>query len=258
MAEEEQPPAKRMRTDDAGHDLNVIVEGETIGVHSQLLTIVSPVFKRMLNSGMTESQTKEVSLPDKKKEEFLTFMEVIQPLTDVKWTAEKAQFLARWADEYGVEALRKRCEDQLLFRKVTVASLQHAVECNLERRAERCYKVMLEKIQPYMADLAALGSAIPKEMLQRLWPAVSEAAGVGEMPVPERSMLEWLLPVMVVAINRANKVKEVEGHLESKEKELQSANFCAHKYEKELQKVKRKLVTSRMRLGLAAEEKDSN
>eukprot|EP00971_Amphidinium_carterae_P164494 3261478-Amphidinium_carterae.1 len=83
------------------------------------LTFVSPVFRRMLDCGMAEAQTKEINLPGKKKEEFEVFMNAIEPLSPMKLTEENAHFLARWADEYGVEGLKERCEKELLLRPVT-------------------------------------------------------------------------------------------------------------------------------------------
>eukprot|EP00971_Amphidinium_carterae_P240501 4774499-Amphidinium_carterae.1 len=91
---------------------------------------------------MAEAQTKEISLPGKKKEEFQVFMNAIEPLSKLKLTEENADFLARWADEYDVEGLKERCDKKLLLRPVTVANLQHALECNLQRCTEKCYAAM--------------------------------------------------------------------------------------------------------------------
>mmetsp|Transcript_9232 Transcript_9232/g.16626 ORF Transcript_9232/g.16626 Transcript_9232/m.16626 type:complete len:259 (+) Transcript_9232:64-840(+) len=215
MANLEQPPTKRMRTETARHDLNIIIEGETVSVHSQVLAIVSPVFLGMLNSGMIESQKQEISLPGKKKEEFVVFMEIIQPMSRVQVTTENCYFLARWADEYAVEVLKEKCEDMLMSQSVTLAMLQHAVECNLHRCAEKCYATMCEDIHPYMPDLASLGSAFPQDMLQRLWPAISEAAGLGEMPVPGVKELETLLPVLVIC-------QTMKAQLAAKDKKLKA------------------------------------
>eukprot|EP00971_Amphidinium_carterae_P269555 5347545-Amphidinium_carterae.1 len=106
MAEIEEPATRvteRCReekiTEDA-RDLNIKIEDETIAVHSLFLTFVSPVFRRMLKCGMVEAQTKEISLPGKKKDEFQVFMKAIEPVSKLKLTEENAHFLARWADEY--------------------------------------------------------------------------------------------------------------------------------------------------------------
>mmetsp|Transcript_11252 Transcript_11252/g.20570 ORF Transcript_11252/g.20570 Transcript_11252/m.20570 type:complete len:261 (-) Transcript_11252:122-904(-) len=216
---EAQPPAKRMKMDESCQDLHIEIEGETLTVHSQFLTFVSPVFRSMLSSGMTESRTKAICLPDKKKEEFVVFMEAIQPLSKLRLTPENAPFLARWADEYGVDVLKEKCEEHLMTESVTVASLKHAVECNLHRYAEKCYNVILQNIHPYVADLVALGSAFPQEMLERLWPAMSEAAGLGKSPVPETQELRALLPVVQSAISSLRNAKELEGKLAAKDRQ---------------------------------------
>eukprot|EP00971_Amphidinium_carterae_P170288 3374001-Amphidinium_carterae.1 len=63
-------------------------------------------------------------------------------------------------------------------------------------------------------------------MLSRLWPAMSEEAGVGEMPVPDTSSLETVLPLVAMSISRkmlAAPTKELEAQnkeLEAKNKEL--------------------------------------
>eukprot|EP00971_Amphidinium_carterae_P288805 5734712-Amphidinium_carterae.1 len=98
----------------------------------------------MLDSGMKESQTKEVHLEGKKKEEFLTFMEVIEPFSKARVTTRTAKFLSCWADEYVVEALKEACEAKLTRQPVTVEALQHALDCNLSRRAEQCYEAMVK------------------------------------------------------------------------------------------------------------------
>eukprot|EP00971_Amphidinium_carterae_P012141 239122-Amphidinium_carterae.1 len=121
-----------------------------------------------------------MSLPGKKKGEFHFFLEAIQPFSEVRLTAETSQFLSRWADEYGVDGLKKRCEDVLMQEPVTVDHLLHAVVCNLCRRVEQCYGTIIANIHDYIDDLAALGASFPPEILQRLWPTLCQAAGVEE------------------------------------------------------------------------------
>eukprot|EP00971_Amphidinium_carterae_P261181 5181549-Amphidinium_carterae.1 len=167
-AKEEGPATKRQRREYvAAHDLNIKIEDENIGVVSHFLTFVSPVFRRMLHCGMAEAQTKEISLPGKKKEEFHVFMDAIEPLSTLQLTQGNAHFLARWADEYDVEGLKERCDKKLLLRPVTVTNLVHALECNLQRCTEKCYAAVVKNIHPHMSDLVALGSSFPPEMLSR-------------------------------------------------------------------------------------------
>mmetsp|Transcript_54476 Transcript_54476/g.100744 ORF Transcript_54476/g.100744 Transcript_54476/m.100744 type:complete len:277 (-) Transcript_54476:79-909(-) len=239
----EQPPAKRLKVgdsadSDACHDLSIIIEGETMSVHSQFLKFVSPVFRRMLDSGMAESRSNEVSLPGKKKEEFLIFMQVIEPLSDATVNSENALFLARWADEYGIEGLRKRCEDKLMTLPVSVANLQLAVECNLDRCAEKCFTQILLNIHSYMADLVALGSSFPEDMLRRLWPAMAKAAGADESAVPETGSLESLLPVMKAAADSSKRIEELEQQLAAKDLMLGASQAREKRMAKTVEKIK--------------------
>mmetsp|Transcript_45640 Transcript_45640/g.83577 ORF Transcript_45640/g.83577 Transcript_45640/m.83577 type:complete len:256 (+) Transcript_45640:77-844(+) len=209
MGEEGQPPTKRMRIDEPPQDLTIIFEDGTTCVSSMLLMYVSPVFRQMLNSGMIESQTRQISLPGKKKDEFLSFMKVIEPCSKTGVTVDTVGFLSRWADEYGVEGLKATCEDELMKQPITVVSLQHALECNLPRRTEQCYVAILKSLPTYINDLAGFGSSFPEPMLQRLWPAMCKAAGVEpqDMTVPEPAVLERLLPFVSAAIHRSEEVR---------------------------------------------------
>mmetsp|Transcript_19629 Transcript_19629/g.45708 ORF Transcript_19629/g.45708 Transcript_19629/m.45708 type:complete len:239 (+) Transcript_19629:57-773(+) len=189
---------------DFGKDLEVIVEGETEKVSSVILALVSPVFRQMIESGMQESQQRRIELPGKTMSEFRTLMGVIQPLSEVALDADKANFLARWADEYCVEQLRVRCEDILLKCKVGVDSWWHALDCNLPRRAQQCSQAIGADVRPHLGDLRRLGSTLPSEILCSLWPSLCKEAGVdaSKVPAPEPSQLDVLLPFICVAIER--------------------------------------------------------
>eukprot|EP00971_Amphidinium_carterae_P119240 2362051-Amphidinium_carterae.1 len=67
---------------------------------------------------------------------------------------------------------------------------------------------MIADIYPYMSDLASLGSSFPPEMLLRLWPAMGKEAGVGEMPIPDSSSLETVLPLVAMSISRKRQLKQ--------------------------------------------------
>ena len=113
------PEAKRQRrTRDAVlssmPDLQVIVEEETFEAHTLILATVSPVFRQMLNTSMSEGLWTQVKLPGKSKEEFKEFLDILQPKTTTKLTEKNVVFLSCWADEYQVETLKTSCEEFLM------------------------------------------------------------------------------------------------------------------------------------------------
>eukprot|EP00971_Amphidinium_carterae_P044508 875249-Amphidinium_carterae.1 len=58
-------------------------------------------------------------------------------------------------------------------------------------------------------------------MLLRLWPAMSEEAGVGEMPVPDTSSLESLLPLVAMSISRKKSEERLGSELKAKAERLE-------------------------------------
>ena len=74
-------------------------------VHSLVLMVNSPVFRRMLETDMDERHTGEIKLPGKSRAEFLDFVDSLQIATQSPLTADSATYLSRWADEYQVDAL---------------------------------------------------------------------------------------------------------------------------------------------------------
>ena len=94
MADEtdtEHPAAKRQKTGNlegfgVEPDVALVVESEEFKVHSLILMMVSPVFRQMLTHGMGERLSRVIQLPDKKKDEFKVFWDVIQPMTTCRIT----------------------------------------------------------------------------------------------------------------------------------------------------------------------------
>eukprot|EP00971_Amphidinium_carterae_P016677 329307-Amphidinium_carterae.1 len=100
---------------------------------------------------------------------------------------------------------------------------------------------MLKNIHPHMPDLVALGSSFPPEMLSRLWPAMSEEAGVGEMPVPDTSSLETVLPLVAISMRRKMPAASIK-MLAAKSKELEAKHEELYTRQKELEAKTKELL----------------
>jgi hypothetical protein len=118
-------------------------------VHSMILMMVSLVFRQMLCLEMGERFNRVVELPDKKKDEFRVFCEVLQPMSTTQIGCNSAVLLSRWADEYGVEVLKAKCEDVVIKNMpIDIQSWQHAITHNLEGRAKQCADDILKDPVP--------------------------------------------------------------------------------------------------------------
>jgi len=136
-------------------DLEVIVGGQSVFVHSVVLILASPVFKQMLMSEMSERRTGAITLPDKDKDEFLDFVSSLQIVTDKEYTNERAVTLSRWADEYQVDALKTICERHMVDEMpVTIDSfsedLSHASRYNLPDRVEQCLDAAADDLVKFL------------------------------------------------------------------------------------------------------------
>lgn len=145
-----EPVAKRRRFSPQP-DLEVEVEGEVFPVHSYVLTSRSPVFAAMLDSGMCESQEGRIRLKGKSKAEFCEFLRHLDngsaELPEI--TGETVPRLLHWADEYGVDGLRQRCEAFLLKQPADgLEALKQAVRYQLAQRRDQCVKELTVTAAP--------------------------------------------------------------------------------------------------------------
>ena len=185
-------------------DLQVIVEDETFEVHSLLLMLASPVFNNMLMAGMDEGFRKVVTLPGKKKSEFISFWKSLQPLSTESLTPENAIFLTAWADECQVDVLKARCEEYLVKKApVDASSLKHAVTYNLEQRMKQCINVMTYDVAKYIDELEHLATEATKAQMEAFWPHICSAAQVKKCEMPPMSDLQSLWPFISAAVYSA-------------------------------------------------------
>ena len=211
-----EPPTKCRKTDDDNGfspdtDLSVVVEDEKFEVHSVIFAMVSPVFRAMLAAPMAERMNKEIFLPDKKKEEFRVFWNVLQPMSTTALTKDNAEFLSRWAEEYQVSLLKTRCEDFMMeHSKVDVAGVQHALRYGLPRRFAQCIREISADLPQHMDELTRLGKDMPEELLQRLWPSICEKAGIPLFDMPALEKVHSMWPFIEASVRSYQRVAELK------------------------------------------------
>ena len=85
----EERPEKTSREDDEdsmfssqwkGSDAVLIVEDKELHVHTQTLSLASPVFEKMFNGSFKEAQTKKVNLEGKSYELIEHLLKIIYPI----------------------------------------------------------------------------------------------------------------------------------------------------------------------------------
>jgi len=199
-------------------DIEVEVEDEVIGVHSLLLMMLSPVFKQMLTHKMKESSSSRITLPGKKKNEFMLFWEMIQPLSTKQLDDESAIVLARWSDEYQVQALKDKCEMHLLSSEGAAAQpvvwqqcITLAHECSLPKLLNKCTDIGKELVEAgdytFITKLRDMGAGIPEDTIKNLWPIIRKKSMLPESAMkemPDISHVRAMWPFVVSAISTDN------------------------------------------------------
>ncbi|CAE7020766.1 unnamed protein product [Symbiodinium sp. CCMP2456] len=108
--------------------------------NSALLRLASPVFNRMLASGMKEAQQGVIEVDVASKKEFITFYNLLGPWA---WSRDKVteanvDSLLAISDYYQVEIIKQTCEDLLLTLPPSGARLLQAKKHGLNRQYLRC------------------------------------------------------------------------------------------------------------------------
>ena len=212
----DQLPAKRAR---AGPDLKILVDDGELDVHSVILELASPVFASMLNSAMKEGSGHQIKLPGKQKSELEMFYKSLQLCTMEALTAPLALCLARWADEYQVEALKQKCDFFLQQQPVTGHSLQHAVTYSLPGRTSQCVNAIKSNVEKYVDSLKILTSRECQDHLKALWPAICTAAGLPDnTALPPYDHLENMWPFLAQAVH----LKVIDNRYQQMEREVKT------------------------------------
>ena len=107
---------------------------DSMHASSHLLCLASPVFDRMLESGMKEAQQSIIKMEVASKEEFTVFYDLLRPTAwrDDKVTVANVESLLSLSDYYQVEAVKQACEQLLLRLPCTGTRLLQAHKHGLQ------------------------------------------------------------------------------------------------------------------------------
>mmetsp|Transcript_50017 Transcript_50017/g.100699 ORF Transcript_50017/g.100699 Transcript_50017/m.100699 type:complete len:215 (-) Transcript_50017:160-804(-) len=128
-------------------DVTLEFEGEEeYSAPSQVLSIASPVFAGMLESGMAEARNKRIKVSNASRTEFASFCELLMPgaWSPAKLTKENLDGILTLSDYYQVDFLKAACEAALLAHPVTVPRLVQAHTHGLKKQYERCIKALAQ------------------------------------------------------------------------------------------------------------------
>ncbi|CAM0951042.1 unnamed protein product [Alopecurus aequalis] len=132
---------------DLGHDLAMMsdkqeltdvsfdVEGESFSAHRLVLAARSPVFRAELYGSMAESKMASITIQEMGASTFRSMLHYMYHgslpnagKTDVSSTMAEFQLLLVAADRYGVESLKKICEDKLCGNGITIDNVVSMLE----------------------------------------------------------------------------------------------------------------------------------
>ncbi|CAE7765755.1 unnamed protein product [Symbiodinium sp. CCMP2592] len=162
---DENTPAAATATMDELGDLVLDFGVDSMPACSVFLRAASPVFNRMLQSGMQEAKQGVIKVEVAKKEEFANFYSLLWP---GEWSrdrvrGENVDALLAIADYYEVGFVKHACEDQLLTLPVTGQRLLQAHQTGLHRQYVRCIDSLASS--DCKEDLVMIGKEAPELLL---------------------------------------------------------------------------------------------
>lgn len=78
--------------------------------YSQVLCCASDFFDTALHSGMKESKTMSIELPDKDPEEWKVFSAFLEPCSKAQISENNVEMLIPWFHQFGVHAFEEECD----------------------------------------------------------------------------------------------------------------------------------------------------
>ena len=147
-------PAKRPRATSpvngpkAWEDIELVFGGgSSRHASSALLRMCSPVFDRMLGSGMQESQERVIKVEVATRDEFNVLYDLLTPGALSKSINKKhVDALLRLSDYYEIDFVKEACEEVLLQMPVTAQRLLQASKHGLRRQQERSVKQLGQSV----------------------------------------------------------------------------------------------------------------
>ena len=138
---------------------------DSMPASSHLLCLASPVFDRMLESGMKEAQQSIIKVEVGSKEEFTAFYDLFRPMawSNDKVTEANVDSLLTISAYYQVGAVKQACEQLLLRLPPTGTRLLQAHKHGLQKQYQRCISDLAK--QSTNEDLEVLHS-VPDLLLE--------------------------------------------------------------------------------------------
>ena len=121
-------------------------ENEPMLVDELVLTLASPCFKKMMESGMTENKKRRIELKGKDRSEFAVLLSFLMPGTSrlPKITVNNADFLLALSNEFCIEHIKQECID---FIKIQPPSIDRVLQAHLygfQDHLDSCIKQLLQ------------------------------------------------------------------------------------------------------------------
>lgn len=158
--------------------IDVVIDGATVQVSSAILAMASPVFARMLGSGMKEGADRRVELPGKSKAEFEEFLRFLHPATAraAEVNESNVDFLVEWFNEYEIDSMQSECEAFLLALPCTVDRLLQAKRFCLHKQYARCLQAVGDDFE--RMDIERVAKVAPEVMVELIAPIKAAVARV--------------------------------------------------------------------------------
>ncbi|ELU00894.1 hypothetical protein CAPTEDRAFT_192565 [Capitella teleta] len=124
-------------TPDDLSSLTLVIEGEKLYVHREVLAAWSPVFRSMFTRDFKEKDQREIELPGKKVDDFVELLHCmyppIKPITDSNFGQ-----LLPLAEEYQIVQVKRKCEEYLLTKAGSIELLVTAQTYGLQQLRLKC------------------------------------------------------------------------------------------------------------------------
>jgi len=171
-APDEKVPRHRFSAPWNNSDVIFVVEKDEFHCHYRVLKANSPVFAAMFGVNFLEGKERKVDLPEKRKDAFLYFLNLLYPLTD-SFEPEKSDLLPTvltYIDEYQTSSARKQV-DMIYAANVYPTSIRNissviddlvlAETFGLKKTIDVCLQVLCSKtgwskcVNPKYEELSA-------------------------------------------------------------------------------------------------------
>ncbi|XP_052814175.1 BTB and MATH domain-containing protein 36-like [Mya arenaria] len=148
-------------------DLRLIVEGRPLYVSKVVLSLVSPVFKRLFLAGSVESMV-ELPLPDRKYADMVQFLccvypDILAPITEINIV-----IILDLAEEFQVHRLVEKCEE-FLANDIAITPTSSPYPQKVVRYLYLSDKYGLEDLQKAAFETAARMQSDMLENVREFW-----------------------------------------------------------------------------------------